>query len=50
VVPRQQAETVKLPRHSYVSLFGVNSLDELKFALFENIIILSEGVKADIET
>jgi KAP family P-loop domain len=47
----QRANAVKLPRYSYVSLFGVNSLDELKFAIFENVITLSEGVrKADLET
>lgn len=47
----QRANTVDLPRYSYVSLFGVNSLDELKFAIFENVITLSEGVKkADLET
>jgi hypothetical protein len=47
----QQAKTIKLPRYSYVSLFGVNSLDELKFAIFENVITLSEGIKKpDLET
>jgi hypothetical protein len=47
----QQTKTVKLARYSYVSLFGVNSLDELKFSIFENVITLSEGVKkADLET
>src|SRR5262249_52476152 len=47
----QRADAIKLPRYSYVSLFGVNSLEELKFAIFENVITLSEGVrKADLET
>ena len=47
----QIAKAVKLPRYSYVSLFGINSLNELKFAIFENVITLSEGVKsADLET
>lgn len=42
---------VKLARYSYVSLFGVNSLDELKLAIFENVITLSNGVrKADLDT
>src|SRR5689334_11207407 len=42
---------IALPRYSYVSLFGVNSLDELKFSIFENIITLSEGLKkADLQT
>ncbi|PWB92082.1 hypothetical protein C5688_00010 [Methylocystis sp. MitZ-2018] len=47
----QAAKTIKLPRYSYVSLFGINSLDELKFAIFENVITLSEGLKkADLQT
>ena len=47
----QQAKAVRLTRYSYVSLFGVNSLDELKFAIFENVITLSEPIKkADLET
>lgn len=41
----QKAGAVKLPRYSYVSLFGIKSLDELKFAIFENVIILDEGLK-----
>ncbi|MCK1655131.1 hypothetical protein IVA88_27325 [Bradyrhizobium sp. 149] len=46
-----QAKTIKLQRYSYVSLFGVNSLDELKFAIFENVTTLSNGVvKADVNT
>jgi hypothetical protein len=47
----QKAKSIKLLRYSYVSLFGVNSLDELKFAIFENVIILDEGLKkADLAT
>jgi hypothetical protein len=47
----EAAQLSKIPRYSYVSLFGVNSLDELKFSIFENVITLSEGVrKADLET
>lgn len=47
----QRTKAVKLPRYSYVSLFGVNSLDELKFAIFENVITFNEGLKkADLET
>lgn len=47
----QKAKKIDRPRYSYVSLFGVNSLDELKLAIFENVITLSEGVKkADLET
>ena len=29
---------VSLKRYSYVSLFGINSLDSLKYAIFENVI------------
>jgi hypothetical protein len=47
----QKAGLIGLPRYSYVSLFGVNSLDELKFAIFENVITLSGGVvKPDLNT
>jgi len=47
----QRANAIRLPRYSYVSLFGVGSLDELKFAIFENVITLSGGVRRpDIET
>ena len=30
------AKKVALSHYAYVSLFGVNSLDELKFSIFEN--------------
>jgi len=47
----QKASLIKFPRYSYVSLFGINSLDELKFAIFENVIALSGGlVNADLHT
>jgi hypothetical protein len=40
-----------LLRYSYVSLFGINSLDELKFSIFENTVTLSGGnIKADLNT
>jgi hypothetical protein len=29
---------LKLDRYTYVSLFGINSLDQLKYSLFENVI------------
>lgn len=45
------SQKVKLARYSYVSLFGVNSLDELKLSIFENVITLSDGLKkADLQT
>lgn len=42
---------VKLKRYSYVSLFGINSLESFKYAIFENV-IKSEiiGTEANIET
>jgi hypothetical protein len=41
----QQHRQVALDRYSYVSLFGVNSLVELKAAIFENVIELKNGIK-----
>ena len=35
-VAAKSARQISLPHYSYVSLFGVNSLDELKLAVFEN--------------
>jgi hypothetical protein len=32
------ANKIRLSRYSYVSLFGINSLDELKYAIFENTV------------
>jgi Cdc6-like AAA superfamily ATPase len=39
----QQNNNIGLQRYSYVSLFGINSLDELKSAIFENVLILKYG-------
>ncbi len=45
------ASRISLPRYSYVSLFGINSLDELKLAIFENTVVLQKGeLKANLET
>lgn len=42
---------VGFPRYSYVSLFGVGSLYELKTAIFENVITFDDGYKkADLST
>jgi hypothetical protein len=47
----QKRATIALKRYSYVSLFGVNSLDELKYSIFENSVKSSEiGVEPSIET
>jgi hypothetical protein len=32
------AKSIELKRYAYVSLFGLNSLDNLKYALFENTV------------
>src|SRR5690348_12146977 len=34
---------IALPRYSYVSLFGINSLDDLKYAIFENLVSSSNA-------
>jgi hypothetical protein len=42
---------IALKRYSYVSLFGINSLEELKYAIFENSVASSEiGVEPSLET
>ena len=47
----QASKAVALTHYSYVSLFGVNSLDDLKFTIFENVTSLEGGVKkADLGT
>jgi hypothetical protein len=41
---------IALKRYSYVSLFGVNSLDELKYAIFENSVKSSDvGVELTLK-
>jgi KAP-like P-loop domain-containing protein len=47
----QAKNKIALDRYSYVSLFGVNSLDELKYAVFENSLKTSEiGIAPSLET
>ncbi len=47
----QTQNGIALKRYSYVSLFGINSLDELKYAVFENSLKTSEiGVAPSLET
>lgn len=42
---------IALPKYSYVSLFGINSLSDLKFAIFENMVELSTlGRKSTVES
>jgi len=47
----QSKNKIALKRYSYVSLFGINSLDELKYAVFENSLKTSEiGMAPSLET
>lgn len=47
----RQSEQIALDRYAYVSLFGVNSLNELKYAIFENTIKREQIAKgASIDT
>lgn len=47
----KQSKAIALTRYSYVSLFGINSLDALKYAIFENVISRDIiGTEASIET
>ncbi|PPD44690.1 MAG: hypothetical protein CTY16_11375 [Methylobacter sp.] len=42
---------IKLKKYSYVSLFGINSLDAFKYAIFENVVDHKLiGTEANIET
>lgn len=44
-------KAIALPRYSYVSLFGINSLDAFKYAIFENTVKRDLiGTEASIET
>jgi hypothetical protein len=44
-------KAIALPRYSYVSLFGINSLDAFKYAIFENTVKRDLiGTEANIET
>ena len=50
-IARQDKKKIALKRYSYVSLFGISSLDELKSAIFENVLTLSDpNLKADLYT
>jgi hypothetical protein len=45
------AKRINLSRYSYVSLFGINSLEELRYSIFENTIRSTEiGVQPSLET
>jgi hypothetical protein len=47
----QRARQIQLDRYSYVSLFGINSLEEFKYSIFENTIRSQDiGVEPSLET
>jgi hypothetical protein len=47
----QASKGIALKRYSYVSLFGVNSLDEFKYSVFENSVKTDEiGIEPSLET
>src|SRR5258707_12870790 len=47
----QEDGKIALKHYSYVSLFGVNSLEELKYSVFENTVASSDfGVEPSLET
>ena len=47
----QKTDTIGFGHYSYVSLFGVNSLDEFKYAIFENSVRSSAaGIEPSLDT
>lgn len=47
----QEKRAIALPHYSYVSLFGVNSLDEFRYSIFENTVKSSKiGLEPSLET
>ncbi|HZP22855.1 MAG TPA: hypothetical protein VFB04_05370 [Terriglobales bacterium] len=47
----QATDAIALKRYAYVSLFGINSVDELKYAIFENSVKTSAiGIEPSLET
>ncbi|ENZ7758328.1 P-loop NTPase fold protein [Klebsiella aerogenes] len=48
---QENKDKIKCSRYSYVSLFGINSLDNLKYSIFENTIQKSSiGTEPSLET
>jgi hypothetical protein len=46
-----EKKAIALKHYSYVSLFGVNSLDDLKYSIFENTVNSSDiGIEPSLET
>lgn len=47
----QADDSIALKHYSYISLFGINSLDELRYSIFENSVNSSEiGIEPSLET
>lgn len=47
----KNSERIKLEKYAYVSMFGINSLDAFKYAIFENVIDCNLiGIDANAET
>lgn len=47
----KQRKSIALPRYAYVSLFGLNALDELRYSVFENSVSsLDIGVEPSLDT
>jgi hypothetical protein len=47
----QRAGELKANAYAYVSLFGLNTLDDLRFAIFENTVTAEHALKgADVGT
>lgn len=48
---KEAKEQIKFKKYSYVSLFGVNSIETLKFSIFENVVDIDLiGTEPSIET
>jgi hypothetical protein len=45
LVQAQSSSAIALNRYAYVSLFGQNSLDDLKYAIFENTVVAGQFEK-----
>jgi hypothetical protein len=51
LIDASSKKRIALGRYSYVSLFGINSLEEFKYSIFENSVKSSEiGVEPSLET
>ena len=47
----KDSDALALTSYAYVSLFGLNSIDQLKYAVFENAVAANEiGIEPSVET